>query len=185
MCVSSGLNTGPHVTLGPCLSTYLRLGGRVCVSTCLQVSPNVASHQRVCTSQSVSRALHLCLWLWVILAGVSPSGISQHVHLTHCLRGCLWVHMDMCFTMYLHVWARYVGVGKSQHMSAWVPHVYLDIWAVDICWCFSAVCRVCPGHSHFSHSGQACHPRLAFPVGTDHQSEVRAGVRAVRGKRVT
>lgn len=32
--------------------------------------------------------------------------------------------------------------------------------------------RVCPGHSRFSHSGLACHPRLPFPVGRGQRSDL-------------
>lgn len=101
MFVSLCFSTGPHVALGPYLSTYL-VWVEVSVSTRLQISLNRASCQYVCPSQSASVALRLWLWLWVILAGVSPSGCKSP-----CPYNSLSARRpDVDFRMHL-----YVGLG--------------------------------------------------------------------------
>lgn len=63
-------------------------------------------------------------------------------------------------------------------MPVWLGTSGLCARAAFLSWC----CHVCPAHSHFCHLSQACRPRLAFPVGTGHGPEVRAGMGAARGK---
>lgn len=143
--------------------------------------PCVWPRPRVCTSQSVSRALCLC----------SSCGLLWHVR-THRPRGaqgsmctglparCQCVHMGKSFGMHLDI---YTGRQVSAHRSA-CP-LCLRICAVSPSGVSRRFPHVCPGHSRFSHSGLACHPRLPFPVGRGHWSEVRLGVRAVRGQKGT
>lgn len=123
---------------------------------------------------------------WVILARVCP---SEHKPACPpnalCLRGCLCARVDECFRMCLCVCtrSRVLGcLGKCLHVSP------MCMYASGLCPCAGIcrpVCCVGSGHSRFSHSGLACHPRLAFPVETDHWSGVRIGVRAVRRQKGT
>lgn len=87
-----------------------------------------------------------------------------------------------------HVCVGGLGTQVSVHVTLYLcvcPLCVACLGCVQVLAFFWRFPCVYPRHSRFSHSGQACHPRLAFPVGRDHWSEVRVGVRAGRGQKGT
>lgn len=127
--------------------------------------------------------------------------VSQHMQswvqvLAHTCGRCCQTQPYLSVPPHLYLCA------CSWVISAWVSPFRHKVTAMCVCtaarvhtgtcgWVCSALCAICAWtvcataalNLHSSHSGQACHPRPAFPAGTGHQSGVTIQQKVGRGQR--